>query len=172
MHAYTYAVGLQYDHVGLSSEAYLAHPLRVAEMALGLFKPVDADTVCIALLHNALEVGGVDVQALRAAFGTRIADTIATLTVDRSKQWEPEYKRSYYSAINAGYVGGRVIKVLDKLDNIFMLCLNADDAIRARYLAEIDEHVVPMAVAVMPQVGSYMKNASINASKIGYKPMK
>jgi|APSaa5957512493_1039668.scaffolds.fasta_scaffold09381_2 (p)ppGpp synthase/HD superfamily hydrolase len=169
--AYDFAIGLDYDHAGLSSKVYLAHPLRVAEMTIGLYRPLDPETVKIALLHNALEVGGLDAEALTIEFGSRVADAIATLTVDRSRQWDLAYKQAYYDAINASPTGVRAVKVLDKLDNIFTLCLNSDEDVRNRYLAEIKKHVIPMADLAMPHVGNYLRRTSENARLIGYKPI-
>ena len=63
--AYDFAVNIDYDHVGLSSDAYLLHPLRVAEMVMGLCASVDIDSVVIALLHNVLEVGSVELEELK-----------------------------------------------------------------------------------------------------------
>jgi (p)ppGpp synthase/HD superfamily hydrolase len=170
LRAFQFATELEYTHVGLSSEAYLAHPLRVAEMAIGLCDSPSVDTVIIALLHNALEMGGVDDVRLDLEFGERVARAIQILTVDRAQQWDLVYKQGYYDAINACGVGARIVKALDKFDNIFLLCLNSDAAIREAYLKEIDTHVIPMAEEVLPRVAVYFKRVSKNAQEIGYQP--
>jgi (p)ppGpp synthase/HD superfamily hydrolase len=166
--AYEFAISIQYSHEGLDSESYLAHPLRVARVVMELTDPVEVDAVIIALLHNVLEVGTVSSDSLKEKFSDRIVDSIVTLTVDRKQQWDLEYKEQYYRAINHGYVGARIVKVVDKLDNILLLCRNPDDAIREAYLREIDRHVIPMAEEVMLQVASFLKAGSANAKEVGY----
>jgi len=166
--AYDFAIEMKYDHEGLDSESYLAHPLRVAAMAIKLNSPLDVDTINIALLHNCLEIGETRRDTLESLFGSTVADSIATLTVDRSLQWEKEYKEDFYKAINNAYQGASVVKVLDKLDNIPVLCLNPDADVRAAYLEEIDHHVIPMAKAALPEVAEFLIAASKDAKEIGH----
>ena len=166
--AYDFATNMQYDHEGLDSESYLAHPLRVAAMAIEINSPLDVDTIIIALLHNCLEVGETSRDTLESLFGTTVADSIATLTVERRLQWDKEYKAEFYKDINSAYQGARVVKVLDKLDNIPLLCLNPDVEVRAAYLEEIDHHVIPMAKAALPEVAAFIIAASKNAKEVGH----
>lgn len=166
--AYKFAVNIEYDHVGLSSDTYLIHPLRVAGMVIALSRPLEVDYVIIALLHNILEVGGVEIKELEHKFGKRVAISIQVLTVDRQRQWEQVYKEVYYHRINGGYKGMQIVKVLDKLDNIFLLGLNKDEGIRAAYLDEIEKYIIPIAETVLPNSAAYIKNVSDNARAVGY----
>lgn len=166
--AYNFAITIDYDHVGLSSDAYLIHPLRVSEMVIRLSYSLEVDFVIIALLHNVLEVGDVDIMQLQDKFGGRVARSIQTLTVDRDMQWDEEYKKEYYSCINNGYKGMKVVKVIDKLDNMFMLGLNPDAEVRAKYLGEINMYVIPMAKKVLPHLVKYLEVLSDDAKQVGY----
>ncbi|MFT5240059.1 MAG: (p)ppGpp synthase/HD superfamily hydrolase [Kiritimatiellia bacterium] len=166
--AYDFAINLQYDHVGLDTESYLAHPLRVAAMAIEMVTPLDVDTIIIALLHNCLEVGDTSPSTLRSKFGPTVADSVATLTVERRQQWDKAYKEDYYKGIRSTYQGASVVKVLDKLDNIPVLCLNPDADVRAAYLEEIHHHVIPMAKAALPEVVDFLIAASDSAKKVGH----
>ena len=159
---------MQYDHEGLDSESYLAHPLRVAAMAIEINSPLDVDTIIIALLHNCLEVGETSRETLGTLFGTTVANSIATLTVERRLQWDKEYKADFYKDINSAYQGARIVKVLDKLDNIPVLCLNPDAEVRAAYLEEIDHYVIPMAKVVLPEIADFIIAASKNAKEVGH----
>jgi (p)ppGpp synthase/HD superfamily hydrolase len=167
INAYDFAVNIDYDHVGLSSDAYLVHPLRVAEMVAGLSQPLEIDYVIIALLHNVLEVGGVDIKELEDKFGEIVSDSIQILTVDREQQWDEVYKKEYYEHINAGYEGMKIVKVIDKLDNMFMLGLNPDEQVRMKYLDEINTHVIPIAKKVLPHLIEYLEVLSEDAKQIG-----
>jgi (p)ppGpp synthase/HD superfamily hydrolase len=155
--AFHFATGIDYKHGNLSSDTYLAHPLRVGLMALDFIPDLSPDTFVIALIHNVLEVGSVTGTQVEQSFGRNVATTIENLTVDRPQQWDAEYKKIYYARISAGYIGGCQVKVLDKLDNLFMLGLNPDDQIRGRYIAEIREHVLPMAAFALPTIHPYMQ---------------
>jgi (p)ppGpp synthase/HD superfamily hydrolase len=166
--AYNFACAMDYAHPGRTAEAYLAHPLRVAEMVMSLVKPAHPLDIVIALLHNVLEVTEIPADELGERFGATVMESIIALTVDRAKQWDPEYKRSYYRSLRAGYAGACAVKVLDKLDNIFLLCLNPNAQIRTRYLDEIDAHVVPLATDFVPAVSDYMRRLSANARAFGH----
>jgi (p)ppGpp synthase/HD superfamily hydrolase len=166
--AYNFATTIDYDHVGLSSDAYLVHPLRVSEMVIGLSQPLEVDYVIIALLHNVLEVGGVDIAVLQDKFGISVSDSIKTLTVVRELQWDEKYKQEYYERINSGYEGMKIVKVIDKLDNMFMLGLNPNEQVREKYLHEINTHVIPIAKKVLPHLVEYLDVLSEDAKQIGY----
>jgi len=166
--AYSFATAIDYEHIGLSSDAYLVHPLRVAEMVMGLSQPLEVNYVIIALLHNVLEVGGADLTLLQDKFGSVVSDSIQTLTVVRDKQWDKTYKQEYYERINLGYEGMKVVKVIDKLDNMFMLGLNPDEKVREKYLHEINTHVIPIAKKVLPHLVEYLDVLSEDAKQIGY----
>jgi GTP pyrophosphokinase len=166
--AFDYACQVDYHHVGGGSESYLAHPLRVAEMVENYGEPRSQTDVAIALLHNILEVSNTSLAELENMFGPTITDSIVNLTVDRKKQWDPVYQCTYYKSIRHGYKGACVVKVFDKLDNIFTLCLNADERIRTAYVDEIEEYVIPLAREVVPAVAGYFAEAAEEARAFGY----
>jgi (p)ppGpp synthase/HD superfamily hydrolase len=152
--AYDYAGSLAYHHPGLSAASYLAHPVRVAVMALQLDPDFEPDTGVIGLLHNVLEVSDATVHALRERFGDAVARAVSDLTVDRSRT-DPASISEYYGRLNAGPRPPRVVKILDKLDNLFLLGLNPDDRVRASYLAELELHLLPMVAEELPDLTGY-----------------
>lgn len=166
--AYRFACELEYDHVGLTPEAYLAHPLRVAEMTLSFLQPATDDQVIIALLHNVLEVGKCTSDNLSKNFGSDVSQAIVNLTVDRELQWDKEYKRGYYQTILEGPKAAIPVKAIDKFDNIFMLCLNPDEAIRKAYIEEIEEHILPMSQNFVPVIAELFKAATEEAKVKGH----
>lgn len=168
LQAFKFACRIDYDHVGLSPESYLAHPLRVTEMVMSYFQPVCQDAAVIALLHNVLEVSAINLIELEEAFGRIVKDSISNLTVDRERQWDPVYKRDYYQKIRQDHKAAGAVKVFDKLDNVFMLCLNDNEKIRTVYLDEIEEHVIPLAQECVPAVTDYFKAAAAEARIFGH----
>ncbi len=156
LEAYQFALGLNYQHPGLSSAAYLAHPVRVAVLALRLRGGEYPAAAVLALLHNAYEVSTVGQGEVQASFGESIATAIETLTVDRTAK-SREYTVSYYTALQRAPAWVRIVKVLDKLDNLFVLDLNPDARRRDEYLREFHEFVLPMAQCELPETVDYLK---------------
>lgn len=168
--AFNFASKVKYSHIGLSSAVYLLHPLRVAKMAVSVASQDIEEVATIALLHNVLEVSSVNEDILTRKFGQLVSTSVCNLTVDRALQWDVDYKDEYYNILNRGPYAARVVKVIDKLDNIFLLCMNPDDNVREAYLAEIDKYIIPMAKKNVPSVYDYFVKASKHAALIGYAP--
>ena len=157
-HAFKFAKEIKYRHVGLTSDIYFSHPLRVAALATLVSGTQDAGIGVIAVLHNVLEVSDVSVDVLSENFGVEVSNQIEALTVDRDLQWDRAYKESYYSKLMACPLSARVVKIVDKLDNLFVLGLNPDASVREKYLAEIEDFVLPMAEATLPKLITYVRD--------------
>ena len=127
-------------------EPYLNHLLRVAIRIIAYYHVRDADVICAALLHDAVEdhpgdlaaggdlaSGGVladdgpadgggrpeALAAVAAQFGTRVAGLVAAVT---NPEWQPgqdkhEQYREHVAASLDGCPWARVIKVSDFTDN-------------------------------------------------------
>lgn len=167
--AFEFARGLDYSHPGLSIAAYLAHPVRVASLVLRTTQPDSAAPVVLALLHNVFELSSVQPAEIANRFGQPIADAITALTVDRSQKTH-EYTESYYRGLLAMPAYVRINKVLDKLDNLFVLCLNPNDDVRRDYLADIETFVLPMVAADLPGLLPYVTALVEDNRAIGHCP--
>jgi (p)ppGpp synthase/HD superfamily hydrolase len=157
-HAFRFAKEIKYRHVGLTSDIYFSHPLRVSALTTLISGTQDASIGVIALLHNVLEVSDVSVDILSEIFGAEVSNQIEALTVDRDVQWDRTYKEGYYSKLMACPFSARVVKIVDKLDNLFVLGLNSDASVRKKYLAEIEDFVLPMAETTLPRLITYMRD--------------
>ena len=154
--AFGFAKEIKYHHVGLKSEIYFSHPLRVSALATLYSGTHNAGIGVLALLHNVLEVSNVSLENLSVSFGNCISDQIKILTVDRDVQWDKSYKVGYYNKLMQAPHSARVVKIFDKLDNLFLLGLNPEASVREKYLAEIEEFVLPMTEASLPSLTDYM----------------
>ncbi len=154
--AFVFARQIPYRHDGLSADIYFAHPVRTAAMALLCEERNTLDFGIVGLLHNVLEVSDMLPEVLTDNFGENVTRQIAALTVNRDLQWDKRYKQSYYDKINFQPLSCRVVKVFDKLDNLFVLGLNPDEVTREKYLTEIKQYVLPIAERDMPAVFTYM----------------
>lgn len=169
--AFKFACDIEYQHGGLSKSAYLAHPLRVAMMVMKYTEPPNVINIITALLHNVYEVGHVSSSKLTKLFDHSVAETISILTVDRELQWDDNYKERYYSTILNSHDSAAIVKVLDKLDNIYLICTNPDSSIRNLYIKEVFKYVIPMAQNIFPEVAELLIYLARRAQLDGYVPI-
>ena len=146
----------EYNHGHQSKSQYLAHPYRLAGLLIHYFPTVDLSYIRLALCHNIIEVSNVS-DSLAAYLGNDLMGFVRILTVEREKQWDADYKNSYYDEIGKERIT-RVIKVFDKLDNLFILTENDDDKIKTMYLKEVEKHVIPFVLLDMPFLEDYFKS--------------
>lgn len=168
LNTYKFARSIKYKHEGLSSDIYFAHPLRVSSLAMLYFEDINIDLGIIGLIHNLLELSEFDSKFIEDKFGKKISEQIISLTVDRSFQWDVEYKKSYYDRIERGPIEGIIVKIFDKLDNLFILGINQDNGIKIKYLSEIEKHVLPLALEYTPKIYNYMKKLVENNYNEGF----
>jgi (p)ppGpp synthase/HD superfamily hydrolase len=154
--AFKFAKEIQYRHIGLKSDIYFSHPIRVSALATLISATQHSEIGVLAVLHNVLEVSDVTFEKLASTFGIEIASQIDVLTVDRSLQWEKAYKSRYYRNLMDGPMAARIVKIVDKLDNLFVLGINPDAELREWYLAEIEDFVIPMVMKSLPKLTAYM----------------
>ena len=155
---FNFAKNLNHTDAGSSKNPYFLHLFRLTCMALLIKKKIDAKLVCLALLHNVLETGNLKrVNIIKEKFGKEIFSEIKTLTVNRKIQWNKDYKAKYYKKINSGSKNLRIIKILDKFDNLFLLDSNTNANIKKKYINEIKEYILPMTKKTLPDIYKYYK---------------
>lgn len=159
---------------GERNKFYGVHPMRVARFLIQSIDPASThyvDAIVAALVHNAIEKKILDKARLSERFGPWITEAVITLTPDREKTATEDGLRDYYASILKLDREVRVLKALDKFDNIFSLCLNPDDGVRTRYLAEIRKYVVGIVKKDCPQLAEYFEALVSDAEKLGhYRP--
>lgn len=155
LNAYNFGKEINYKHKGVSSKIYFSHPLRVATLAAILSEMSSINYPILGLLHNVIEISDVSKASLSTAFGDSITEQINILTVDRSLQWDKTYKKEYYERITAQPHFCRTVKIIDKMDNLFLLYTNPNNEIKKRYLNEIETYIQPMVLKDLPQIEKY-----------------
>lgn len=164
--AFDYGKNIRYNHSGISSELYFLHPIRVATYAAFFSKSKTINYPILGLLHNIFELTRIDKSEIESYFGNTIKEDIETLTVNRKYQWDIQYKKEYYQRINERSHTCRVVKVLDKFDNLFLLHINPSIDIKRKYLHEIEEYISPMINDNLPELKDYFNELIINTKKI------
>jgi (p)ppGpp synthase/HD superfamily hydrolase len=153
-----FAEELHYAHPGMDSKSYVLHPIRVASLS-GLFSPQSKHLIAkIGLLHNVYEVGVVEPTTIIDDFGRGMDLILKTLKVDRQKQSDVQYLSDYYKAIAQLPFGIGIVKVVDKIDNLYTLNLTATSETRLSYLTEIENFVIPLCKEVSPQLSTVLLN--------------
>jgi hypothetical protein len=110
------------------SEPYVNHLLRVAIRIISHYHVLDADVICAALLHDAVEDHADDMSPdgrqgalalLADRFGPGVAELVAAVTnpIYEPGRDEDEQYREHVAASLADWPWARVIKVSDFTDN-------------------------------------------------------
>ncbi len=165
---FNYAKNLKYSHN--NNKVYFSHPLRVANLAFKISKysPSPKNLIILGLFHNILETSNEKISFLEKLLGKNILRQIKTLTVNRNKQWNLQYKTKYYRNISLQNKNTRLIKIIDKLDNLFTIGLNSSKIIRKRYISEIEQHILPMVKKDLPILVKYFDGLIKQSYILGY----
>ena len=152
------AENLEYKHAGLGSKEYFLHPLRVGSIA-GMANPQkNILSVQIGVLHNIYEVTDLQKSDVLKIVDSGVEKIIAGLTINRKLQFDSGYLIDYYGTISSFPYKLGIIKVIDKIDNLFTLNTTASSEIKDRYLQEIADYVVPLCDSVSPQLSKLIRN--------------
>ena len=130
-----------------SGDAYISHPIAVAEICAGM--KLDANAIMAALLHDVIEDKGVAKEVLLERFGPQVADLVDGLSkLDRlqfrdSQEAQAENFRKMLLAM-ARDVRVILIKLADRLHNMRTLVALAPDK-RRRIARETLDIYTPIA---------------------------
>jgi len=80
------------------------------------------------------------------------------LTINREFQLNNAYLEEYYSEINNLPFNLGMIKVLDKIDNLYTLESTATPVQKMKYMEEIRNFVVPLCDNVSPHLSETLKS--------------
>ena len=129
--AYDYAAGLHEGQFRVSGDAYITHPIAVAEIVAGL--ELDTDSICAALLHDTVEdcSDKTNCQEITKRFGADVAmlveglTKIVTLQIDDKEEAHIENLRKMLLAMSKD-VRVIFIKLCDRLHNMRTLDAKPD----------------------------------------------
>lgn len=140
-----------------SMKAYFAHPLRVASFVLRLSNKPETETVLMGLIHNVFEVSGLtERDLLDAGFTRRLAEGIRLLTIERSRQYDPNYLTTFYRDIETFGEDLVLVKCVDRLDNLLAFDLIERNDTLSRYMDLTERFVIPMAYRLALDLGDYL----------------
>lgn len=132
-----------------SHEPYINHAMKVALILSDELKVHDVDTICAAILHDAIEKSkenSLVVEDLRSNFGDNIYDTVRILTEPKTNEENREKLLfSYFDNISKGPKMPRFIKLADRLDNARFLKNDIKKEKALRYKEETQKYILPLA---------------------------
>ncbi|CAN5487436.1 hypothetical protein BH10BAC1_BH10BAC1_13560 [soil metagenome] len=164
--ALDYAKTLDFSKNHLKS-SYLSHPLRLATILVQVCPNIHSDYIVIALLHNVPETTEITSKELNKLFGDKVGSGIEALVVDRKVNFST-VQESYYKAIFDAGESLTLVKLIDKVDNLFVLALNADNEVRADYITEIRVKLIPFALQYNQQLGIYLDYLLTANTELGF----
>ena len=159
---------LSFPNINVNLYSYHAHLVRVAMLTLKLNPNFSTESVVPSLIHNIIETTNLDEDSLSKIFSKDDIQIVKILTVDRSQQHLEKYLQTYYNKILNEKVWLQTIKLVDKMDNMFTLCLNSSEIKRKEYLKHINRYIVPLAKKCSPQTVNYLEELINNCKLTGY----
>ncbi len=172
--AYLCAAELHEGQFRNSGEAYISHPIAVAEIAAGL--GLDTDCICAALLHDTVEdcAEKVNLDEIRRRFGAVVADLVDGLTkmvnipfADKEEQ-SVENLRKMLLAMSRD-IRVIFIKLCDRLHNMRTLDAKPENKRRMTALETMNVYA-PLAHRLgMHRIKHELENLSLSyLDPIGY----
>ena len=156
--AYNFSKNLAYTHPGLDSNIYFYHPLRVCLLSTKIRQKLSSELMTLCLLHNIFETTDIDPSIISKIFGKKITTQLNILTVNRKNELKKNYKKNYYKNIKKANKNVIITKILDKLDNLYLLKENKNLMVKKRYLKEIEDFLMPLIKGNLENLYLYFKN--------------
>lgn len=176
--AYLYADELHEGQFRVSGEAYINHPIAVAEIVATL--ELDTDSICAALLHDTVEDCGtkVDLDKIRKGFGDDVCMLVDGLTklvqipFDDKEEEHIENLRKMFLAMSKD-IRVIFIKLCDRLHNMRTLDAKPDPKRRMTALETMYVYA-PLAHRLgMQRIKQELENLSLGyLDPIGFAEVK
>jgi (p)ppGpp synthase/HD superfamily hydrolase len=156
--AYNFSKNLSYKHPGLDSNIYFYHPLRVCLLSTKIKQKLSSELMILCLLHNIFETTDIDSSIISKIFGKKITTQLNILTVNRASEFKKNYKKNYYENIKKANKNVIITKILDKLDNLYLVKMNRNLKVKKRYLKEIEDFLMPLIKGNLKNLYLYFEN--------------
>ena len=173
--AFEYANELHEGQFRVSGDAYISHPIAVAEIVAGL--ELDTDSICAALLHDTVEDCSekTNLREVEKLFGANVAllvdglTKIVTLQIEDKEEAHIENLRKMLLAMSKD-IRVIFIKLCDRLHNMRTLSVKPDHKRRVTALETMQVYA-PLAHRLgMQRLKQELENLGLQyLDPIGYK---
>ena len=121
------------------------------------------ELIVLSMIHNIFEATNLNEFELLNHFDNKTIERVKILRINREKQDSNSYLKTYYSCIKDAHISVGIVKIIDKIDNIFTLCLNPSLNKRKAYLMQIENFVIPLTRLKLPNMLDYLIRLVNNA---------
>ena len=133
------------------------HPTRVAYYLSILDKKINKDKIIMAIFHNFYELKVKDKIIEDLGIKKNLKIKLKKLKIEREKRWNKKYLKKFYRRLDSTSKDVKLIKCIDKLDNLFNLFKNPNKKIKKDYLWEIKKYIFPLSFKLSPELYFYIK---------------
>ena len=132
------------------------HPIRVAYYLFFFKKKINLKNVNLALFHNYFELNLKNDQIFNSSIDKNKKKDLKILKINKLKRWDKIYLKKYYRKLKSASDEAKLIKCIDKLDNLFNLKKNQDLKIKKIYLWEVEKYVLPLSLTVSKKIHFFL----------------
>ena len=111
----------------------------------------------MAIFHNFYELKVKDKIIEDLGIKKNLKIKLKKLEIEREKRWNKKYLKKYYRRLDSTSTDVKLIKCIDKLDNLFNLFKNPNKKIKIDYLWEIKKYIFPLSLNLSPELYFYIK---------------
>ena len=122
----------------------MMHPLRVMFYSTVFFKK-DLNLILLSMFHNLFEIKKIKKIRYKKLLGKKISNEINVLTMNKEKKLNDAYIKKYYNRLYKSSKNVKMVKCLDKFDNLYNLYKNNNTSVKIKYLNEINQFIMPLA---------------------------
>jgi (p)ppGpp synthase/HD superfamily hydrolase len=124
---------------------YVLHPIRVAISLTEELGLIDDGLICAALLHDAVEDNAdIGLQRIEADFGSRVRMVVEELTKPVATT-RADVNAVYFARLRTAAEESKLVKLMDKLDNVRDSPNCPEPVKRRRTLEEAESVYLPLA---------------------------
>jgi len=134
-----------------STELYIAHPRRVADMIKD-YGVSDDESVAIALLHDTVEDTPLTYDEIKSVFGSDVERGVRALT----KTAFPN-RDAYMASFDSAPYNIQIIKLCDTLDNVKTIEALVPGKLE-RKINDCKNFFIPLAEKVEPRIAKELRN--------------
>jgi GTP pyrophosphokinase len=146
--AVTFALRFHGDQQRPTGAPYVEHLLEALEVLVRGAGVTDPDVLCAAVLHDVVEDTPCTIAGVRAAFGDRIADLVAWVTIPDAAEGDDRkaIKEAYLTRLADAPEDAILVKLADRASNVQTL-RNLPLPKGRDYYAQTRTYIMPLAAS-------------------------
>ena len=157
-----------FAHNSLTREQYFSRCYRISTLALRSCDGNREVAGTLGLLNDFLQFSIISREEIEERIGSEISDALHKLQVQKDLQRDMTYLQEYYKKMESETFNLTRVKVLEKLDELFLLGLKPDDKVEEGYLEEMEKFIIPLAWKLKPKLAEYFEELIKYKESLGH----